>query len=93
MAMETDKDHLDFLLSYDTTDRVRNIVKPVKQETAHHLWKKYPDFLPEQYWKKNIFWSYGYFACSIWEESSAAIEGYIVSQGYFSQRTPTHSTG
>lgn len=37
IAMETDKDHIHFLLSYDTTDRVCDIVKAVKQETTHYL--------------------------------------------------------
>ena len=41
IAMETDKDHIHFLLSYDTTDRVCDIVKIVKQETTHYLWQKY----------------------------------------------------
>lgn len=31
IAMETDKDHIHFLLSYDATDRVCDIVKIVKQ--------------------------------------------------------------
>ena len=35
IAMETDKDHIHFLLSYDTTDRVCDIVKIVKQETTY----------------------------------------------------------
>lgn len=30
IAMETDKDHMHFLISYDTTDRVGYIVKIVK---------------------------------------------------------------
>ena len=34
IAMETDKDHIHFLLSYDATDRVCDIVKIVKQETT-----------------------------------------------------------
>lgn len=33
IAMETDKDHVHFLIDYDTTDRVCDIVKIVKQET------------------------------------------------------------
>lgn len=37
IAMETDKDHIHFPLSYDTTDRVCDIVKAVKQETTHYL--------------------------------------------------------
>ena len=81
IAMEADKDHMHFLISYDTTDRVCDIVKIVKQETTYYLWQKYGSFLPKQYWKKRIFWSDGYFACSIGEVSSATIQKYIESQG------------
>ena len=80
IAMETDKDHIHFLLSYDATDRVCDIVKIVKQETTYYLWQKYNSVLSKQYWKK-IFWSDGYFACSIGEVSSATIQKYIESQG------------
>lgn len=81
IAMEADKDHMHFLISYDTTDRGCNIVKIVKQETTYYLWQKYGSFLSKQYWKKRIFWSDGYFACSIGEVSSATIQKYIESQG------------
>lgn len=81
IAMETDKDHIHFLLSYDATDRVCDIVKIVKQETTYYLWQKYNAVLSKQYWKKKIFWSDGYFACSIGEVSSATIQKYIESQG------------
>ena len=79
--METDKDHVYFLVSYDATDRVCDIVKAVKQQIIYYLWQKYSDFLSEQYWKKKIFWSDGYFACSIGEVSSATIQKYIQNQG------------
>ena len=39
IAMETDKDHVHFLIDYDTTDRVCDIVKIVKQETTYYLWQ------------------------------------------------------
>ena len=81
IAIETDKDHIHFLLSYDTADRVCDIVKIVKQETTYHLWQKYSSVLSKQYWKKKTFWSDGYFACSIGEISSATIQKYIESQG------------
>ena len=81
IAMETDKDHIHFLLSYDATDRVCDIVKIVKQETTYYLWQKYNSVLSKQHWKKKIFWSDGYFACSIGEVSSATIQKYIESQG------------
>ena len=81
IAMETDKDHIHFLMSYDTTDRVCDIVRLIKQRTTYCLWQIYPGFLSKQYWKKRIFWSDGYFACSIGEVSSATIQKYIESQG------------
>ncbi len=55
VAMETDKDHIHLLLSYDTTDKVCEIVKIVKQETTYYLWHKYGSLLSKQYWKKKIF--------------------------------------
>lgn len=81
IAMETDKDHLHILLEYDTTDRVCDIIKAIKQDTTHFLWQKYTIFLSKQYWKKHVFWSDGYFACSIGEVSSYTIQKYIESQG------------
>ena len=81
IAMETDKDHIHLLLSYDTTDRICDIVKIIKQETTCYLWQKYGLFLSKQYWKKKIFWSDGYFACSIGEVSASTIQKYIENQG------------
>ena len=37
--METDKDHIHFLVEYDATDRVCDIVKVVKLETTYYLWQ------------------------------------------------------
>ena len=75
--METDKDHIRFLISYDTTDRVCDIVKIVKQETTYYLWQKYGSFLSKQYWKKRILWSDGYFACSIGEVSASTLKSIL----------------
>ncbi|WP_455035395.1 transposase [Lachnoanaerobaculum gingivalis] len=58
----------------------RRVVDNTK-ETTHCLWVKYNSFLSKQYWKKHIFWSDGYFACSIGEVSSSTIQKYIESQG------------
>lgn len=80
IAMETDKDHIHLLVEYDTTDRVCDIVKAIKQETTYYLWQKYNNSLSKQYWKKKIFWSDGYFACSIGEVSLDTIQKYIESQ-------------
>ena len=37
IATETDKDHIHFLISYDCTDKVANIVKTIKQKTTYLL--------------------------------------------------------
>ena len=55
LAMETDKDHIHFLIGYDCTDCVANIVKIVKQKTTYLLWQKYSRYLSKCYWKKKIF--------------------------------------
>ena len=81
LVMETDKDHILFLIGYDCTDCVANIVKIVKQKTTYLLWQKYSRYLSKCYWKKKIFWSDGYFACSIGEVSTATIQRYIETQG------------
>ena len=72
-------------LSYQEIKQVLELdnieIEIVKQETTYYLWQKYGSFLSKQYWKKRIFWSDGYFACSIGEVSSATIQKYIESQG------------
>ena len=81
LAMETDKDHIHILLEYDATERICDIIRILKQRTTHWLWVKYHSVLAKHYWKQQIFWSDGYFACSIGEVSSATIQKYIESQG------------
>jgi putative transposase len=81
IAMETDKDHVHFLISDDTTDSVGSIVKRIQQETTYRLWQKYSAPLSRPYWKRKIFCSDGCFACSIGEVSSATIQRYIETQG------------
>ncbi|MBQ9562539.1 MAG: IS200/IS605 family transposase [Lachnospiraceae bacterium] len=81
IAMETDRDHIHILLEYDATERICDIISIIKQRTTRWLWIRYRDVLSTQYWKKHIFWSDGYFACSIGEVSSATIEKHIAEQG------------
>lgn len=81
IAMETDKDHIHILLEYDATERICDIISTLKQRTTYWLWIRYKHVLYNHYWKKHIFWSDGYFACSIGEVSSATIEKYIAEQG------------
>ena len=81
VVMETDKDHVHILLSYDATDRICDIVKDIKQATTYQSWGTHWNHLQRHYWRQHIFWSDGYFACSIGNVSSATIEKYIAEQG------------
>ena len=66
---------------YERHNRRKYSLKVHIQETTHYLWQKYNAVLSKRYWKKKIFWSDGYFACSIGEVSSVTIQKYIESQG------------
>lgn len=44
IAMETDVDHIHLLIGYDTTDRVCDIVKLIKQQTIFLSMAKIPFF-------------------------------------------------
>lgn len=81
VAMETDKDHVHVLLSYDATDRMCDIVKAIKQATTYRLWEAHGSYLQRYYWKQHIFWSDGSSACSIGDVSSVTIGKYIAEQG------------
>ena len=81
IQMETDKDHIHILLEYKPTIAVSIIVKQLKQYTTFHIWKRYRNILSKYYWKKQVLWSDGYFACSIGQVSQDIIEKYIQSQG------------
>lgn len=81
VAVETDWDHIHLLLSYDETERVSDIIHCLKQETTWELWQKFYPILRPRYWKKHVFWSDGYFTCSVGEVSQATIEKYIENQG------------
>ena len=80
LAMETDVDHIHVLLEYDTTERICDIVKELKQKSTYYLWGQFANVLKSEYLKKIIFWSDGYFACSIGEVSESTIQHYIKNQ-------------
>lgn len=78
---ETDKDHVHILLEYSPKVSVSNIVKHLKQYSTYKMWMCHREFLSKHYWKRQILWSDGYFACSIGQVSQEIIERYIQNQG------------
>ena len=80
-VMETDVNHVHFLIRYIPRLSIAQIVRRLKQESTRQIWLLHPTTLRKQYWYKNMLWSDGYFVCSIGEASPDTIREYILNQG------------
>ena len=80
-VMETDKDHVHFLIRYIPRLSIAQIARRLKQESTRQLWLLHNSTLSKQYWYQKLLWSDGYFVCSIGEASPETIRQYILSQG------------
>lgn len=80
-AMETDNDHIHLMIDYPPTKSVLEMVNNFKSISTFRIYKKHRTFLKGHYWKENILFSDGYFACSIGEASPETIKKYIQTQG------------
>jgi len=78
---ESDLDHYHFLIRYIPRLSISQIVRRLKQQSTYHIWQKHSMSLSKEFWKKQTFWSDGYFACSIGEACPDTIREYILSQG------------
>ena len=63
--METDKDHIHYMIETEPTMSVSQIVNLMKSYTTYHIWERYSNYLRKQFWKEHTFWTDGYFACSV----------------------------
>jgi len=80
-VMETDQNHIHFLIRYIPRLSISQMVRRLKQESTRQIWLLHPTLLRQEYWYQQIFWSDGYFVCSIGEASPNTIREYILSQG------------
>ncbi len=80
-VMESDINHVHFLIRYIPRLSVSSIVRKLKQESTKQIWSLYSDVLNQEFWLEKTFWSDGYFACSIGEASPETIREYILNQG------------
>ncbi len=78
--MEVDKEHIHLMIESVPKLSPLQIVRRLKQETTHRIWRKYPE-LKKFFWKEKTFWSDGYFCCSIGNASIDTVKQYIESQG------------
>lgn len=63
-VMETDKDHLHMMVRSEPKLSPLQIVRRLKQMSTTDMWKKYGDFLRQNFYKERTFWTDGYFAPS-----------------------------
>ena len=79
--METDKDHIHYMIETKPNINLSNLVKVIKSYTTYHIWKKYEMYLKKYFWKEKTFWTDGYFICSIGNVSEETLKKYIENQG------------
>jgi putative transposase len=54
-VMESDIDHLHFLIDYDPVLSISMIVRHLKQVSSVEIWKKHEKFLRTHFWKHRTF--------------------------------------
>ncbi len=81
LEVEVDIDHIHFLIKSQPNISISSIVRILKQRTAYDIWEIYNNELKQYFWKQQIFWSKGYFVCSIGNVSKDGIVKYIQEQG------------
>lgn len=80
-VMETDKDHLHMMVRSEPKLSPLQIVRRLKQMSTTAIWKKYGNFLRQNFYKEHTFWTDGYFVSSIGNVSQETIKRYIENQG------------
>lgn len=79
--METDKDHIHYMIETEPNIKLSNLVRIIKSYTTYHIWKFHKKYLSKQFWKEKTFWTDGYFICSIGNVSEKQLRKYIENQG------------
>ena len=80
-CMEVDKDHIHLLIKTKPSQTPSFIVSLIKQITTFKLYQEYREELKTIFYKKDIFWSSGYFINTIGNASEETIKEYIKNQG------------
>lgn len=79
--METNKDHIHYMLEIIPNTNLADLVKTIKSYTTFHIWTHFRQKLSKEFWKEHTFWTDGYFLTSICNDSQAILETYIENQG------------
>lgn len=79
--MEVDKDHIHYMLELKPSLSISEAVARLKQYIVYYAWQQYSEYLRKLYWRKQWFWTRGYFASTIGQVSQETIANYIENQG------------
>ena len=79
--METDKDHIHYMIETEPTISISKVVNLIKSYTTYHIWKKHTEYLKNYFSKEHTFWTDGYFTCSEGNVSEEMLKQYIENQG------------
>ena len=58
--METDKDHIHYMIETEPNINLSNLVRTMKSYTTYHIWKLHKKYLSKEFWKENTFFTDGY---------------------------------
>lgn len=79
--METDKDHIHYMIETTPNVNLAMMVGTMKSYTTYHVWEKYNAYLSKVFWHEHTFWTDGYFICSVGNVSEKRLKEYIKNQG------------
>ena len=79
--METDKDHIHYMIETRPNINLSNFVRAMKGYITYHIWEKYSAYLCKCFWKEKTFFTDGYFICSVGNVSEKTLKEYIENQG------------
>ena len=78
--METDKDHIHYMIETSPNINLSNFVKTMKSYITYHIWQKYYNYLSKYFWNERTLFSDGYFLASIGNVSQDVLKEYIENQ-------------
>lgn len=58
--METDKDHIHYMIETEPNINISNLVRTIKSYTTYHIWKLHKEYLSKHFWKEYTFWTDGF---------------------------------
>lgn len=79
--METDKNHIHYMIETSPNVNLSNFIRMLKSYTSYLIWKLHKKNLSKYIYCKQSFWAGGYFICSVGDVSAKILKEYIENQG------------